>query len=200
MRHYTHVSAWKAATLDSVPWRMVQSLNSRFEIICACALLYTAKTYTHTRARARIYIYIYIYIYINTHTYTHKHTHNLKWAAALAVHTCMWKVPFVIRYSVDDIPTHRFGYEVREHLENSQNERGLINHIQSSNVATCSPRRADNSITCRTGNSSQPRLTPNRLSINTGNAAFDDCWTDRSGQPSETRPSFGRFKASGCPI
>jgi len=37
-RHY-NVSAWKVATLDSVLWRNVQSLNSRFEILCACALL-----------------------------------------------------------------------------------------------------------------------------------------------------------------
>ena len=43
-----HVSARKVATLDSVPRKNVQSLNSRFEILCACALLYTAKTHTHT--------------------------------------------------------------------------------------------------------------------------------------------------------
>ena len=44
----THVSGWKIATLDSVPWRIVQNLNSWFEIICACALLYTDNTHTHT--------------------------------------------------------------------------------------------------------------------------------------------------------
>ena len=38
----------KVATLDSVPCRNVQSLNSRFKILCACALLYTAKAHTYT--------------------------------------------------------------------------------------------------------------------------------------------------------
>ena len=77
-----HVSARKVATLDSVPWRNVQSLNSRFEILCACASLYTAKTHTHT------------------HTHTHrkgerggglnKQTHT---------HTHVWLLPSIQSHS-----------------------------------------------------------------------------------------------------
>ena len=33
----THISAWKVADRDSVHRRIIQSLNSRFEIICAFA-------------------------------------------------------------------------------------------------------------------------------------------------------------------
>ena len=59
----THFSTRKVAN----PWRNVHSLNSRFEILCTCALLYTTKkkhTNTHT------------HWYIQTHTYTHSLIHT----------------------------------------------------------------------------------------------------------------------------
>ena len=44
--HTTHGSGWKVATPDSVPWRIIQSLNLRLEIICASALFLVAKKHT----------------------------------------------------------------------------------------------------------------------------------------------------------
>ena len=38
--HYNR-SAWKVVTLDSVPWRNVQSLNSRFQIFCALPFIHS---------------------------------------------------------------------------------------------------------------------------------------------------------------
>jgi len=69
----THVLTRKVATLDSVPRRNVQSLNWRFEILCA--LLYTAKTHTHTRTLAHTHIQ-HTHTYIHTHAHIHAHPHQ----------------------------------------------------------------------------------------------------------------------------
>ena len=80
-QNYSHSTI---KTISSqVPWRIIQSLNSRFEILCACALLHTAKTrtYTHAYTHARTYTHAHTHIHTRmnttyTHTYTHINTHT----------------------------------------------------------------------------------------------------------------------------
>ena len=57
----THVSAWKDNPRDSVPWWIVQRMNSQFEIVVPYSrVLNPTPTDTHT----------------HTHTYIHTHTHT----------------------------------------------------------------------------------------------------------------------------
>jgi len=86
----TYASAWNVATLYSVTWRIIQSLNSRFDIFCAIPLFHMvnkithtrrgAHTHTHARTHARTYTRRYIHTLARTHTYIHtyKHTHRHK--------------------------------------------------------------------------------------------------------------------------
>ena len=66
MRHYT------CFTLDSVPWRIIQSLNSHFKILCASALFHMANTracvhaHTHTHTHTQMYTQMHMCIYAHT--------------------------------------------------------------------------------------------------------------------------------------
>jgi len=60
VRHYILHMSQHENPPDSIPWRIVQSLNSRFDILCACALLHTANTHTHTHTHSRL-----IYLMMN---------------------------------------------------------------------------------------------------------------------------------------
>ena len=74
------VSVWKLASLDLVPWWwIIQTLKSRFLIICASVKFHTPKhSYTCTHARTYTNIHTYMQTCANTHTYTHTHTHMHK--------------------------------------------------------------------------------------------------------------------------
>jgi hypothetical protein len=99
------------------PWRIVQSLNSLFEILCICILLYT-RTHTHTRARAHVHTHTHKHsqtytphlhtsrhtqTYTNTHTHTHTrpiiHTHHLPPNTnKLKSHKRLWPLYYYTQY------------------------------------------------------------------------------------------------------
>jgi len=50
-RSILRMKTWKVAIMDSIPWKIVQSLDSRFEILYASALFYMAKTRARTHTQ-----------------------------------------------------------------------------------------------------------------------------------------------------
>ena len=136
----TRFSAWKVDSLDWIPWRIVQSLNSRFQNIRASSLSHTANTHTHTHTH--------VYIQRERDTRTRARAHTLLSLLSLSVRDVFsitrppikcFKRSFKLWQSVFQLGT----------LPNGTNRKDFLAALTNKCPSSLDLKWGDFSLTCR---------------------------------------------------